>query len=133
MDFSLQATHKNFLQAYATPTYTIDLALCESFKMLTSTDPRKFSSSKVSHYYTVHALPASDLRVSNLCDVSHKEEGDLLCKVEDLWESYLKLLDAELGAVLAEERDDAVQLTLLLHRVLNAGILTVGLQGNVCT
>ena len=76
-------------------------------------------------------LPASDLRVSNLCDVSHKEERDLLCKVEDLWEACLQLLDAELGAVLAEERDDAVQLTLLLHRMLNAGILTVGLQGNV--
>ena len=71
--------------------------------------------------------------MSNLCDVSHKEEGDLLCKVEDLWEACLEFLDAELEAVLAEERDDAVQLTLLLHRVLNAGILTVGLQGNVCT
>lgn len=55
----------------------------------------------------------------------------MLCKVEDLWEACLQLLDAELGAVLAEERDDPVQLTLLLHRVLNAGILTVGLQGNV--
>ena len=112
--------------------YTIDLALCESFKMLTSTDPRKFSPSKVPTD-NVHVLPASDLRMSNLCDVSHKEEGDLLCKVEDLWEACLEFLDAELEAVLAEERDDAVQLTLLLHRVLNAGILTVGLQGNVCT
>ena len=77
-------------------------------------------------------LPASDLGVSDLRDMSHKEEGDLFGKVEDLWEACLQFLDAELGAVLTEERNDAVQLSLLLNGVLNTGILTVGLERNVC-
>ena len=41
-------------------------------------------------------------------DMSHKEERYLLGKVEDLWEASLQLLDAELGAVLTEEWDDAM-------------------------
>ena len=59
-------------------------------------------------HYQPSTLPASDLRVSDLCDMSHKEERDLLCKIEHLWEARLQLLDTELGAVLAEEGDDAV-------------------------
>lgn len=61
----------------------------------------------ISLFYTC-TLPAGDLRVSNLCDMSHKEERDLLCEVKHLWEACLQLLDTELGAVLAEEGDDAV-------------------------
>ena len=75
-------------------------------------------------HYILH-VPASDLWVSNLCDMADKEEGDLFCKVEHLWEACLQLLNTELGAVLTEERNDAMELTLLLHRVLNLGVLTV--------